>query len=133
MTKEQLDALRGHTPGQWWFTLEGRSNYMKLYFPEKYTGVSGDVVRGYVGETNARLIASAPDLLAHIDEQQAEIDKLRRHAEALTTGCDRLIDALKQIDRLDHTHSATNCPAYYAGLIARKALDAYRAAYPRED
>ena len=67
------------------------------------------------------------------EEVDLYIDELEGEIEALTTGCDRLIDALKQIDRLDHTHSATNCSAYYAGLIARKALDAYRAEYPRTD
>ena len=93
MTREQLDKLRGHTPGPW--RIEMQDNYMKLYFPEKHTGVSGDVARGYVGCANAALIAAAPALLAHIDEQQRKIQRL---VNALERAADLLQDAIEGND-----------------------------------
>ena len=93
MTPEQLDELRGHTPGPW--RIEMQDNYMKLYFPEKHTGVSGDVARGYVGCANAALIAAAPALLAHIDEQQRKIQRL---VNALERAADLLQDAIEGND-----------------------------------
>ena len=101
MTPEQLDELRGHTPGPW--RIEMQDNYMKLYFPEKHTGVSGDVARGYVGCTNATLIAAAPALLAHIDEQQRKIDllvaKVRAEAEYWRNMNDRLEREIRDLRR----------------------------------
>ena len=82
MTSEQLDKLRGHTPGPWWW----------YEFPHRQTGDDGFGLLGEDGygilwtdapnappsfhECNARLIAAAPDLLAHIDELTAERDRL---------------------------------------------------------
>ena len=52
-----------HTPGPW--HVEMNDNYMRLYMPA--SGLEGDVARGYVGESTARLIAAAPELLAALE------------------------------------------------------------------
>ena len=57
-------------------------------------------------------------LLAHIDEQQAEIDKLRRHALSLAKALDNI-----EVMTDDETEIR---------WTARNALDVYFAAYPRE-
>ena len=73
MTKEQLDALRGHTP---------------------------------------------EPVFDHIDEQQAEIDRLRQHAEMMAKALDN-IEVMTDDDQGEIRWTAVY------------ALNAYRKAYPR--
>ncbi|NCC41432.1 MAG: hypothetical protein EOM21_18805 [Gammaproteobacteria bacterium] len=51
-----------HTPGPWRYEMHGDTNYATLFMTNSV--LTGDVMRGYIGEDNARLIAAAPDLLA---------------------------------------------------------------------
>ena len=161
MTKEQLDALRGHTPGPWGivYDAEGMINSIRVQewgksnLMSDYRGcIVADFARAHGGrnhafaeaESNATLIAAAPDLLAHIDEQQeviarmsgqiavalstinkqqVEIDKLRQHVEALE-------DAARAYQELNVCYRMTKRPPdkLFKRLDkANKALDAYRA------
>ena len=77
MTPEQLDALRGHTPGPW----ERVDNKWDVVSIKKgiliCTTYPWDVTGGRIEDNaDANLIAAAPDLLAHIDEQQRKIEKM---------------------------------------------------------
>ena len=80
MTPEQLDALRGHTPGPWVYVETLSSCYVKA---GHYTERVKEIVNysyslsSTIDSANAKLIAAAPDLLAHIDEQQRKIDRLQ--------------------------------------------------------
>ena len=84
LSKDQLDALRGHTPRPW-FVVDGDTAAEMQ--PVCYIGLVGDThiwiaqdhsqMHDGTPEVDADLLAAAPDLLAHIDEQQAEIDRLR--------------------------------------------------------
>ena len=79
MNKEQLDAFRGHTPGPW---RRGEDNKWAIIDDKDMTVICRmqpwDESGGRIDDNaDAHLIAAAPDLLAHIDEQQAEIDRLR--------------------------------------------------------
>lgn len=53
------------TPGQWSFSMDGDSNYARIY-PHDLGRVDkvkgGDMLAGYCGEHNAHLIAAAPDM-----------------------------------------------------------------------
>jgi type VI protein secretion system component VasF len=51
-----------HCPGPWRYEMHDGTNYARLYMER--SGLTGDAMRGYIGEDNARLIAAAPDLLA---------------------------------------------------------------------
>ena len=107
MIKEQLDALKGHTPGPWKL-LEGfgdcgvyAGKLELLHYTYKHDGRN---------KANAQLIAAAPDLLAHIDEQQMVIDKL---VDSLSTFLDTAV--------------YTNAPGFtYEIIAARDALDKAR-------
>ena len=116
MTKEQLDALRGHTPGPW------EVEYSQLHpSSEKcnYTirNDAFDVVSGHLAirrEEDARLIAAAPDLLAHIDELTAESDRLR----------EALIEAMPVLESCDCFDDPTRsyCVRCRVLNIVREAL-----------
>ena len=84
MTPEQLEELKGHTPGPWVYVETLSSCYVKaghftehsreiVYYPYSLTPTTDSA--------NAKLIAAAPDLLAHIDEQQSEIEMLQGSLE----------------------------------------------------
>ena len=135
MTKEQLDALRGHTPGPWSnvdYALSNEirtlSNPLIAIVQSRYCG-SPEKLR-----SNAALIAAAPDLLAHINKQQAEIDKLRQHAEAMRDALEWYEEKVGDCNRtIGPGDSARAALAQDIGRRATSALDAYRAAYPRTD
>ena len=84
MTREQLDELKGHTPGPWVYVETLSSCYVKA---GHYTERGKEIVNySYslsptIDSANAKLIAAAPDLLAHIDEQQSEIEMLQGSLE----------------------------------------------------
>ena len=82
MTPEQLDALKGHTPGPWEpdrQEVRGVQGVGVAFCGDNSTfGKDGYyVISNDEACSNAQLIAAAPDLLAHIDEQQREIERLR--------------------------------------------------------
>ena len=86
MTPEQLDELKGHTPGPWVYVETLSSCYVKA---GHYTERAKEIVNySYslsptIDSANAKLIAAAPDLLAHIDEQQCKIEQLTAERDQL--------------------------------------------------
>ena len=86
MNKEQLDALKGHTPGPWACEHTART---ENGLDELITENGHSVAWAYTPE-DALLIAAAPDLLDHIDEQQRKIDDLLFLVEALEIRVDML-------------------------------------------
>ena len=76
MTREQLDALKGHTPGPW---VNKCTEYGFRYVqtPYGHTFVAYTTSPQSMSDGDARIITAAPDLLDHIDEQQRKIDRLR--------------------------------------------------------
>ena len=76
MTSEQLDALRWHTPAPW---VNKCTEYGFRYVqtPYGHTFVAYTTSPQSMSDGDARLITATPDLIAHIDEQQREIERLR--------------------------------------------------------
>ena len=100
MTPEQLEELKGHTPGPWVYVETLSSCYVKaghftehsreiVYYPYSLTPTTDSA--------NAKLIAAAPDLLDHIDEQQRKI-------EQLTAECDRLLAESKREHKITNKY-----------------------------
>ena len=78
MTKEQLDALKVHTPGPWALAddRQVQRNDGAIIATAWWFGNKGSVSKNE-SAANAKLIAAAPDLLDHIDEQQRKIDRIQ--------------------------------------------------------
>ena len=76
MKREQLDELRWHTPAPW---VNKCTEYGFRYVqtPYGHTFVAYTTSPQSMSDGDARLITATPDLIAHIDEQQRKVDRLK--------------------------------------------------------
>ena len=149
MTKEQLDALRGHTPGPWVLMINDGNNYDNEGPYKTWEAIEADgreVVTGAESSLwestipDARLIAAAPDLLAYIDKQQAKIDRLTDQVTSSRAVINRVQIEIQELYKdaemmaraLDNIEVMVEDEETEIRWTARNALDAYRAAYPKE-
>ena len=96
MTKKQLDALKGHMPGPWEWRMSATEKVYtdldSMRNDSDWPVLEAEDYYVCVSDVDARLIAAAPDLLDHIDEQQWKIDRLReslRWYEKIVGECSR--------------------------------------------
>lgn len=93
LSREQLEALKGHTPGPWKVFPKLKYNEWHVSVPMEGTqmrlGLFADGVPGNNPEADARLIGAAPDLLntalaalARAEAAEAQLAHLRALAQA---------------------------------------------------
>ena len=82
MTKEQLDALRWHTPAPW-VNKCTEHGFRYVQTPYGHTFVAYTTSPQSMSDVDARIITATPDLINYIDEQQREIERLRDENDRL--------------------------------------------------
>jgi len=111
---EVVRELVGFTPGPWTYAHDGHGGISV----DDSTGRQIAFVRRAT-EANARLIAAAPTMLAHILALKAELASVKAHAEAMATKHEEIRTAsVREIDRME--------------AQLHEAVDAYRRDFPKD-
>lgn len=99
VVEQAAETIRGFTPGPWRYQEESDAYTHIVRVGERFLCQLAQDTSGEA-EANARLIASAPDLLAEVERLRAEVEHWRGEAE-MCKGCRASLAALNP--RLDET------------------------------